>query len=149
MINPINPSATHRQNALAPEVHQQTVLVIDDEYTSRTILGESIQGISPDIHVKLFDNPIAGLEWLETNRADLVFTDYNMKQLSGHMVLKKIRTMTQHKKTPVVIVSAIVDKGLRYQLLEDGALDFIGKPIDLYEFVIRCKNILQLVDVRT
>lgn len=125
--------------------YKHTVVIIDDEYTNRTILGETIQNVSPLIRVELFANPIEALEWMESHPVDLIYTDYNMKQMSGLMVLKKIRSTPKLKKTPVIIISSILEKKLRYQLLEDGALDFVNKPIDLYEIAIRCKNILQLV----
>lgn len=123
---------------------EQTVVVIDDEFTSRVILGEIVQSIHEDIGVVVFADPVNGLKWLRSNQPDLVIIDYRMDAMSGHDLLQHIRRTSHLENIPVVVVTVAEARDIRYQLLEDGATDFILKPIDTYECRVRFRNLLAL-----
>lgn len=123
---------------------KQTIVVIDDEFTTRTILRETVLGICPSIVVESFSNPLLALGWLAQNEPDLILLDYKMKEMSGYEVLQEIKKIHQLDEVPVVVVTAETNKDIRYQMLEHGASDFINKPIDHHECLIRCRNLLLL-----
>lgn len=122
----------------------QTVLIIDDEFTSRTILAETVRNIHQNIVIESYSNPLEALEWLQGNQPDLILLDYMMRGMSGHEVLKFIRRIARLADVPVIVITAATDMNVRYQMLEDGATDFILKPIDHYECHVRCRNLLSL-----
>ena len=121
-----------------------TVLIIDDEFTSRRILEQVVHGMKRNILVKTFADPVTALTWIRTNEPDLIMLDYMMNGMTGLEVMKKIRRMPSLEGVPIVIVTALEDKTVRYQALEAGATDFITKPIDPYECGVRCRNMLTL-----
>lgn len=121
-----------------------TVLIIDDEFTSRRILEQVVHGMKRNILVKTFSDPVTALTWIRTNEPDLIMLDYMMNGMTGLEVMKKIRRMPSLEGVPIVIVTALEDKTVRYQALEAGATDFITKPIDPYECGVRCRNMLTL-----
>ncbi|HQC29748.1 MAG TPA: response regulator [Methylotenera sp.] len=123
---------------------QQTIVIIDDEFTTRTILRETVLGICDSIVVESFSNPISALEWLSSNEPDLVLLDYKMKEMSGYELLCALKGITHLEDIPVVVVTAETNKDIRYQMLGHGATDFINKPIDHHECLIRCRNLLML-----
>jgi two-component system response regulator RpfG len=120
------------------------VLIIDDQSISRMILDELIHSISPDIATKTFADPIAALEWAKNNQPDLVLTDYKMPNMDGIEFTQWLRKIPSSSDIPVVIITCIEDKAIRYRALESGATDFLTKPIDHNECRARCRNLLTL-----
>ena len=121
-----------------------TVVVIDDEFTSRVILEKVVQGIQKNIIVKTFADPIAAVAWVEANQPDLILVDYVMKGMTGLEVVQHVRQISSLESVPIVVVTSMEDRNVRYQALESGATDFIIKPIDPYECSVRCRNMLSL-----
>lgn len=123
---------------------QPSVLIIDDEFTSRVILERIVKNIQSNIKVNTFADPIAAMSWASTNHPDLILVDYLMDAMSGLAVVNQIRNTKHLKDVPIVIVTALEDKNVRYELLDAGATDYINKPIDPYECRVRCRNLLAL-----
>jgi two-component system response regulator RpfG len=120
------------------------VVVVDDEFTSRVILERVAASIQKDVKVKTFGDPIAAMSWVRDNQPDMILVDYMMAGMTGLEAVKKMRQITSLEGVPIVVVTSIEDRDIRYQALEAGANDFITKPIDPYECRIRCKNMLFL-----
>src|ERR1039457_756503 len=123
---------------------EPVALIIDDEFTSRVILNKIVCGIHHNIVVNLFSDPLAGMEWARVNRPDLVIVDYVMNGISGIEVVRGIRRIPHLEDVPIVMVTASEDTNVRYQALEEGATDFILKPIDPHECHTRHRNQLSL-----
>jgi len=121
-----------------------TVIIIDDQSVSRMILGELIRSISDEIHVEAFADPVSALDSARTNGADLVLTDFKMPHMDGVELTHWIRQIPACADVPVVVITCVDDKAVRYRALEAGATDFLSKPIDHYECRARCRNLLQM-----
>lgn len=120
------------------------VVVIDDEFTSRIILERVANSIQKDIIIKTFGDPTTAISWIRDNHPDLVLVDYMMAGMTGLEAVKQMRQIASLEGVPIVMVTSIEDKEIRYQALDAGASDFITKPIDPYECRIRCRNMLYL-----
>ncbi len=120
------------------------VIIIDDQSVSRMILGELIRSISDEIRVESFADPVGALEWVRSNNADLVLTDFKMPHMDGVELTQWIRQIPACADVPVVVITCVDDKAVRYRALEAGATDFLSKPIDHYECRARCRNLLQM-----
>lgn len=123
---------------------QQTIVIIDDEFTTRTILRETVLGICDSIVVESFSNPLSAMDWLQHHEPDLILLDYKMKEMTGYELLSAIKDIQHLEDIPVIVVTAETNKDIRYQMLGHGATDFINKPIDHHECLIRCRNLLLL-----
>ncbi|MFA7300463.1 MAG: HD domain-containing phosphohydrolase, partial [Sideroxydans sp.] len=123
---------------------QPSVLIIDDEFTSRMILERVVKNIHAGIEVNTFADPVAAMSWLGKHQPDLILVDYLMDQLSGLEVITRIRHTPHLEDVPVVMVTVANEKQTRYQVLDAGATDFISKPIDPYECRVRCRNLLSM-----
>lgn len=121
-----------------------SVLIIDDEFTSRMILEKIVKNIHREIVVSAFSDPIAALEWIRNNQPDLILLDYLMEGMSGLEVVSRIRKQPHLESVPIVMVTVAEGKAVRYQVLDAGATDFISKPIDPYECRVRCRNLLSM-----
>lgn len=121
-----------------------TVLILDDQTISLMILEELIRTIDKNIHIECFTDPVKALDWAKNNDHDLVITDYKMPKMDGVEFTHWFRQIPTCRDIPLVIITCIDDKSVRYQALEAGATDFLSKPIDHYECRARCRNLLQL-----
>ncbi len=123
---------------------KRQVVIVDDESTGRTILEKVIQNIANDLQVIGFDNAIKALHWLKTNKADLIITDYRMPEINGVEFIKKVRTLTGDESIPIMMITVVSEKSVRYEALEAGATAFLTRPIDQIECRTSCRNLLKI-----
>jgi two-component system response regulator RpfG len=127
------------ENAIAPQV-----IIIDDEFTSRVILEKVVKSVQKNIFVKTFAEPFEALDWVRTNQPDLIMVDYMMSGMNGLEMVQQMRRISTLEGVPIVVVTSLEERNIRYQVLDSGATDFITKPIDPYECRVRCRNMLSL-----
>lgn len=129
---------------MLPDSPSPSVLIIDDEFTSRIILERIVKNIHQNIVVTSFADPIPAMVWVSKNLPDLILVDYLMGGMSGLEVVTKIRRSPHLEDVPIVMVTVAAEKDIRYQVLDAGATDFLSKPIDPYECRVRCRNLLSM-----
>ena len=95
--------------------------------------------IDDQIEVMSFDNAISALQALETNKPDLILTDYQMPSMDDVQFIEKVRAAGQFNDIPIII-TALEDR----EALEAGATDFLVKPVDIHECQVRCRNLLTM-----
>ena len=100
---------------------QRKVLIVDDESTGRTILAKIIQQAEQDVIVETFENPLQALEWLDHNHPDLIITDYRMPDINGIEMIRKIRAKPSCQDIPIMMITVVSEKSVRYDALEAGA----------------------------
>jgi len=59
---------------------------------------------------------------------DIIFSDINMPQMNGLLLLKTLREVESYKKTPIFIVSTVNEKDVIIRAILGGATDYILKP---------------------
>ena len=136
----------HYENARRLSVlrRQRKVVIVDDESTGRTILAKIIQQAEDDISVETFDNPLKALDWLDNNHPDLIITDYRMPDINGIDLIKRIRAKPSCHDIPIMMITVVSEKSVRYDALEAGATAFLTRPIDQIECRTSCRNLLKL-----
>ena len=123
---------------------QRKVLIVDDESTGRTILTKIIQQVEEEVSVAAFDNPLEALKWLDLNHPDLIITDYRMPDMNGIELIRQIREKPASQDIPIIMITVISEKSVRYDALEAGATAFMTRPIDQIECRTCCHNLLKL-----
>jgi two-component system response regulator RpfG len=123
---------------------QRRVLIVDDESTGRTILAKIIQQAEADVVVESFDNALQALQWLDNNHPDLIITDYRMPEINGVELIKMIRDKPTCQDIPIMMITVVSEKSVRYDALEAGATAFLTRPIDQIECRTSCRNLLKL-----
>jgi two-component system response regulator RpfG len=118
------------------------VLIVDDQFISRNILEELVSAMDGRNIVHGFASATEALTWAAGNSPDLVLTDYKMPVMNGIEFTRRLRLL--HPDVPIVMVTAMEDRTIRYQALEAGASDFLIKPVDHIECRARCRNLLAL-----
>jgi len=120
------------------------VLIIDDQSTGRTILETIIMQVTDNIEVVAFAEPESALKWLDNHDVDLIVTDYLMPGMNGIDVIKNVRKKPHCETVPIMMITVVSEKEVRYEALEVGATAFLTRPIDQIECRTSCRNLLQL-----
>ena len=123
---------------------RNTVLIIDDLFSSRLLLAEIVRQIDSRLSLELFDTPSRALEFARNNRVDMVLTDYKLPEFDGIELIKQLRGLPHCVDVPIVMITVVDDRRIRYDALEAGATDFLIKPLDEHETRARCVNLLEL-----
>ena len=123
---------------------RQNVLVIDDQTSNALLVAEILSGISSDIDVVTFTQPLEAVRYAAENPLDLVITDFSMPELDGLGVIRQLKRMEHLFDLPIVVVTALDDMNIRYAALDEGAADFLTRPINHRECQSRCRNLLKM-----
>ena len=122
----------------------QPILVVDDQATARKILYEIAAGADPLTTPQVFGAAAEALKWASAYHADLVIADYRLPGMDGLEFVRHLRRLSHFAQIPVLMVTVVEDKDLRYRALRQGINDFLLKPLDPHEGIARCKNLLAM-----
>jgi two-component system response regulator RpfG len=129
------------------DVRQRTgarVVIVDDRGTARSLLEGLARTLEPGVIVESYADPQDALMQMQINTPDLIITDYRMPGMDGIEFTRRIRAERRLADVPIIIVTVVEDRQIRYQALENGATDFLTRPIDPQECRARCINLLAL-----
>ncbi|KAI3433095.1 Response regulatory domain-containing protein [Psidium guajava] len=138
---------SHSSTCDSEEVH---VLAVDDNLVDKKVIERLFKIFS--CKVTAVDSGIRALEFLgldeekkagnlNGSKVDLIITDYCMPGMTGYELLKKIKESSALRDIPVVIMSSESVLGRIDRCMEEGAEDFIGKPVKLSD-VKRLKDFM-------
>ncbi|HAQ56092.1 MAG TPA: hypothetical protein DCR44_01620 [Acholeplasmatales bacterium] len=125
----------------------KTMIVVDDEYLVRVGIRETIDWNAHDILiVGEAANGRAGLELIERLQPDLVISDVKMPLLDGVELVKAVQA--KGIDLAVVILSGFKDFDFAKGALENGATEYLLKPIDNDELVAAVRRAIAKLDLR-
>ena len=116
----------------------QKILIVEDERPISELLQYGFKKEGYDVKPAL-DGKTA-LKLIDEYVPDIILLDLMLPDMDG---LAICRTVTQEKNIPIVIVSAKNDQMDKLIGLEYGADDYITKPFDIREVILRVKSILR------
>ncbi len=123
---------------------KNTVLVIDDQSTSRAILEQIVRGIDANVLVQGFENPLEALRWSTHRVADLILVDFQMPEMNGIEFVRRVRLLTEYENVPIIMVTVSDEREIRYSAFDAGVTDFLHKPVDARECMARCRILLMM-----
>jgi putative two-component system response regulator len=119
-----------------------TVLVVDDHEATLVGLRELLQTAGYTVITER--NGLDGLQAAALHRPDVVLLDVVMPGMSGVDVCKALKQQTATSLTPVVLISGSQDRCTRVAGIENGADDFLSKPIDADELRARVGSLMRV-----
>src|SRR5205814_9569883 len=87
-----------------------TVLIIDDLFSSRLLLAEIVRQIDDKLNLELFDTPSRALEYARNNRVDMILTDYKLPEFDGVQLVRQLRALPHCVDVPIVVVTVVDDR---------------------------------------
>ncbi len=123
---------------------KQTVLVVDDSRSIRNLVKFVLQ--SDGFEVLEAEDGQKGWDMLQrlSSSIDLVVTDYEMPNMSGLEFVEKVRENHRFDGIPLILLTSRKDEDDEVFLLDSGADDYIGKPVEPMKLQARVRKILTM-----
>lgn len=118
-----------------------TIVIVDDEQDIIDVLEFNLRQAGHEVLPATRGR--AGLELALTKRPDLVILDLMLPDLSGTELCRALRSATQTRNTPVLMLSARGEEIDRVVGFELGADDYVTKPFSVRELLLRVRALLQ------
>lgn len=122
------------------------ILIVDDQPMNLRLLTEMLD--VSDYSVRAALNGSLALQAVQVKLPDLVLLDIKMPDMDGYEVCTRLKTDERTQDIPIIFLSAldeVVDKVRAFAL---GAVDYITKPFNTEEVLLRVKNHLSLCEAK-
>ncbi|MDP2759371.1 MAG: diguanylate cyclase [Sideroxyarcus sp.] len=123
------------------EILQGKILIVDDQEVNVHLLNRMLKGAGY-ASVTSTMNPGEVCELHRNNDYDLILLDLQMPGMDGFQVMECLKEIETGNYLPVLVITAQQEHKLR--ALQCGAKDFISKPFDLAEVLMRVHNMLEV-----
>ena len=120
---------------------KKNILLVDDDQDLLSVLELKLK--KEDYIIQIAKNGKAAIQSIQQKRPDLVVMDVNMPNMNGLDACKKLRSEDRTKNIPIILLTARDEEIDRILGLEFGADDYVTKPFNTRELILRIKNILK------
>jgi len=123
-----------------PTSPTENILVVDDQAENRQLVESYLRGAG--YNVVLAENGEEAVAQCEKDAVALVLLDVLMPGIDGFETSRRIRALQSAADTPIIFLTALSDSATQDKARAIGAADFIGKPINKTELLMRVKSLL-------
>jgi len=123
-----------------PESDAGKILVIEDEPSLQALLRMQLQRAGYTVAVA--GDGEEGLAAVEAVSPDLILMDVMMPRLDGNEVCRRLRSNVRTRQIPIIMLTARAEPDDRLRGLTVGANDYITKPYEQRELLVRVRNLL-------
>ena len=125
----------------ASDILHGSILIVDDQEANVVLLERMLRGAGYD-RISSTRDPTKVCDLYFENRYDLILLDLKMPVMDGFEVMDGLKDIETDGYLPVLVITAQPDHKLR--ALKAGAKDFIAKPLDVAEVLLRVYNLLEV-----
>lgn len=101
------------------------ILVIDDNLDICQLLDRFLTKKGHQVQTTISGK--TGLEYVKKSNFDLIFCDFKLREMDGREILKKVKEISP--TTQVIIITGYGDVKIAVEVIKNGALDYITKPL--------------------
>src|SRR5476651_1932189 len=123
------------------EILKASILIVDDQEAHSSLLEQILSGAGYT-SLTTTNDPREVCELYRKNRYSLILLDLQMPGMDGFQVMEALKEIETEGYLPVLVITAQPDHKLR--ALQAGARDFIGKPFELAEVLMRVRNLIEV-----
>ena len=134
--------AAARRRRIIGVMAQSKILIADDNLTNVELLEAYLDGLDCEIAVAIDGRDT--LDKVATFHPDLILLDIMMPKLSGFEVCKILKRDPNTRQIMILMVTALNESGDIERAVAAGCNDFLSKPVNKLELVIRVENLLKL-----
>ena len=114
------------------------LLVVDDEEQNRELLRDLLEARGHKVTEA--ENGKRALQMVIKDPPDVILLDVLMPEMDGFEVCHRLKANEDTAPIPVIMVTSLTERKDRLAGIEAGATDFISKPIDSQEVILRVRN---------
>ncbi len=125
-----------------------TVLLVDDSIVILSSL--SILLDTQNLNYVACKSAYEAWEYLnnpESKKIDLIISDYEMPQMNGYELTKRVRSKYTKEELPILLLSGTQENSMIAKFLKAGVNDYIAKPFITEEFINRVSNTLTMLEI--
>jgi len=139
---PVNARTTDEANEKSePGKENLEILVVEDNHDLRNMIMDILRD---EYRVAGAVDGMDGMEKAESSIPDLIISDVMMPRKNGYELCKDLKTNPLTNHIPVILLTAKASKENKLQGLETGADDYLVKPFDQEELLVRIKNLISI-----
>jgi putative two-component system response regulator len=128
--------------AAVPHHSDARVLIVDDEPANVRLLARMLHAASYD-HVFTTTQPHEALTMFALHPADIILLDLHMPELDGLQLMQRVHELVEPGEfLPVLMLTGDMSPDVRRRALAAGAMDFVTKPFEVGEVLLRIRNLL-------
>ena len=145
----------HKVNEHTPaDGHRPTILVVEDNYSLRDYLTTILE---PHYNVVTASNGEDALNLLNGNsntksqtncKPSLIISDVMMPVMDGFQLMEKLKADNRYNRLPLIMLTARADIRDKLKALRIGVDDYLLKPFDEEEVLVRISNLLENYAIR-
>jgi two-component system cell cycle sensor histidine kinase/response regulator CckA len=114
------------------------VLVVDDEEQNRMLLRDPLEARGYEIEEA--EDGMQALQKIAARPPDTILLDVMMPKMDGFEVCRRLRKEARTMHLPILMVTALSERADRLMGIQAGANDFLNKPIDIQDVLLRVRN---------
>jgi len=118
------------------------ILIVDDDLNNLQVLSDTLMTQGYDVLGAR--SGAKALDFIENDPPDLVLLDVRMPEMDGYEVCKRLKADRRYAHLPVIFLSALQASEDRVRGFEAGGVDFISKPFQREEVLVRVNTHITL-----
>ncbi len=119
------------------------ILIVDDDPLNVDVLNEILRENSYT-DVTTTTDPFEAVKLFKANDYDLILLDILMPGMDGFEVIEQFKEIQPDLSIPILVLSALSDQQTRLKALSSGARDYLIKPFNPAEVLVRIRNLLEV-----
>jgi signal transduction histidine kinase/DNA-binding response OmpR family regulator len=131
------------EKTIAENSGSRIILVVEDNVDLRNYLVEQLEDAYTVVEA---ENGEKGLQIADEIIPDLIISDIMMPVMDGYELCKRVRKNFKTSHIPIIMLTAKAGRDDKIEGLETGADDYLLKPFDRKELLVRVKNLISIRD---
>lgn len=123
---------------------RSTVLIVDDYDVNIELLEAHLVQSHSNLTVLKAKNGLDAMEIFNSCELDLVLLDVMLPDINGFDLCRMMKNIRRENFLPIVLITALYDRESMLEGLSNGADDFLSKPVNSDELMVRVNNLLRL-----
>lgn len=128
------------------EPADHTVLIVDDVVDNLHLLIDQL--LSEGYQIRIAESGESALRRIRTNKPDIVLLDVNMPGMDGFETSRRLKAEPGMADVPILFLTVAADLDDKARGFEAGGVDYITKPVDRVEVLLRVRTHLELAQLR-
>jgi two-component system, OmpR family, alkaline phosphatase synthesis response regulator PhoP len=125
-----------------PSARGASVLIVDDNLQNLELLQAYLEETETD--VRIAHDGLEALAAVDERQPDIILLDVMMPKMSGFQVCSKLKGNPATRGIPIIMVTALNEVGDVERALEQGADDFLTKPVNKLELLTRVRTLMRV-----
>ena len=119
-----------------------TILIVDDQPDNREMLSTLLA--QEGYRTLTAAGGMEAMDLIASDHPQLILLDVSMPDMDGYAVASLLKADPKTASIPIVMVTAHTGRGARVVGLHTGAEDYLTKPVDAPELLLKVRNLLRL-----